>query len=67
MNHSINSQTYLSKLERTVQDHYQTLEKTLKNKNGKKTGKVGSIQKSQNFDFALADFIERFEEAQKIH
>ena len=34
--------------QRSVQDHYQTLEKTYKKKkNGKKTGKVGSIQKRQ--------------------
>ena len=35
---------------RSVQDHYQTLKKTYKNINGKKTGKVELIQKRQKLE-----------------
>ena len=65
MNHSINSQTCLSKLERTVQDHYQTLEKTYKKQKRKEDRQSGINPEETEVDIALADIIERFEEAQK--
>ena len=67
MNHSINSQTCLSKLERTVQDHYQTLEKTYKKQKRKEDRQSGINPEETEVDIALPDIIEWFEEAQKIH
>ena len=67
MNHSINSQKYLSKLQRSVQDHYQTLEKSYKKQKQEKDRQSGIIPEEIEVDFALTDIIEQFEEAQKIH
>ena len=67
MNHSINSQTYLSKLHKdpfkTIIRHYK---KTCKNQKREEDRQSGINPEETEVDFALADIIERFEEAQKI-
>ena len=66
MNHSINSQTYLSKLHKdpfkTIIRHYK---KTCKNQKREEDRQSGINPEETEVDFALADIIERFEEAQK--
>ena len=68
MNHSINSQTYLSKLHKdpfkTIIRHYK---KTCKNQKREEDRQSGINPEETEVDFALADIIERFEEAQKTH
>ena len=68
MNHSINSQTYLSKLHKdpfkTIIRHYK---KTCKNQKREEDRQSGINPEETEVDFALADIIQRFEEAQKIH
>ena len=53
--------------QRSVQDHYQTLEKTYKKQKRKEDRQSGINPEETEVDIALADIIERFEEAQKIH
>ena len=53
--------------QRSVQDHYQTLEKTCKKQKREEYRQTGINPEETEVDFALADIIERIEEAQKIH
>ena len=68
VNRSINSQTYLSKLHKdpfkTIIRHYK---KTCKNQKREEDRQSGINPEETEVDFALADIIQRFEEAQKIH
>ena len=52
--------------QRSVQDHYQTLKKTCKKQKREEDRQSGINPEETEVDFALADIIERFEEAQKI-
>ena len=53
--------------QRSVQDHYQTLEKSYKKQKKEEYRQSGIIPEEIEVDFALTDIIERFKEAQKIH
>ena len=53
--------------QRSVQDRYLTLEKTYKKQKREEDKQSGINPEETEVDFALADIIERFEEAQKIH
>ena len=53
--------------QRSVQDRYLTLEKTYKKQKREEDKQSGINPEETEVDFALADIIQRFEEAQKIH
>ena len=53
--------------QRSVQDRYLTLEKTYKKQKREEDKQSGINPEETEVDFALADIIERFEEAQKTH
>ena len=53
--------------QRSVQDHYQTLEKAYKKQRREEDKQSGISPEETEVDVALADIIERFEESQKIH
>ena len=50
-----------------IQDHYQLLEKTYKKQKREEDRQSRINPEGAEVDFALADIIQRFEEAQKIH
>ena len=52
---------------RSVQDHYQTLEKSYKKQKWEEHRQSGINPEETEVDLTLADIIERFEEAQKKH
>ena len=68
INESFNQLTDISfkVTQRSVQDHYQTSEKTCKKQKREEYRQSGINPEETEVDFALADIIERFEEAQKI-
>ena len=52
--------------QRSVQDHYQTLEKAYKKQKREEDGASGINPEETEVDVALSDIIERFEETQKV-
>ena len=69
MNHSINSQAFnqLKVTQNSVQDNYQTLEKTYKKQKREEDRQSGINPEEVEADIAWTDIIEQFEEDQKIH
>ena len=67
MNHPINSQTYLSRLHNDHSRPSSDIRKTYKKRKREEDRQSGINPEGTEVDFALADIIQRFKEAQKIH
>ena len=66
MNHYQLTEIFFQVTQKSVQDHYQTLEKAFKKQKQEEDGTSGTNPEKTEVDAALSDIIERFKETQKV-